>query len=202
MITSMSDILCVSNRRLCGCFPAQLERIAAAHPAAIILREKDLTELEYEKLAEQVLTICQRYGTPLILHSFPAVALRLGISSLHLPLPLLRKLSPEERSRFSSLGTSCHCVEEAQEGQALGCTYLTAGHIFPTDCKRGLTPRGLTFLASVCQSVSLPVYAIGGISPDNIQSVYQAGAKGACLMSGLMKHPDPAALLGQLERVL
>ncbi len=89
-------------------------------------------------------------------------------------------------SQFRILGASCHSVEDALEAQSLGCTYITAGHIFATDCKRGAPPRGLSFLREVCESVSIPVYAIGGINGENYPSVLEAGAAGACIMSGLM----------------
>ncbi len=90
-------------------------------------------------------------------------------------------------SRFRIIGASCHSVQDALEAQALGCTYITAGHVFATDCKKGVPPRGLAFLHEVCESVSIPVYAIGGINEENYPQVLQAGAAGACVMSGLMR---------------
>ena len=74
------------------------------------------------------------------------------------------------------------------------------GHIFPTGCKPGLPPRGVELLAQVCQASPLPVYAIGGVGPGNIAQVKQAGATGACVMSGFMTAPDPARLVGQLRK--
>ena len=83
-------------------------------------------------------------------------------------MPVLRKLSEEKRSHFRIIGASCHSVEEAREAVELGCNYIIAGHIFATDCKKGLPGRGLDFLKEVCASVSVPVYAIGGINSENI----------------------------------
>ena len=78
MITCMSDILCVTNRQLCsGAFLMQMEKIAEARPAGIILREKDLPEAEYMELAGNVMKLCARAGVPCILHSFPSAARRL-----------------------------------------------------------------------------------------------------------------------------
>ena len=187
----MSDIICVTNRNLCdGDFLEQLERIAAARPAGIILREKDLPEEEYSILAKQVLELCKAYEVPCMLHSFIDVAMELGTDAIHLPLPILRKMTEEQKKYFKILGASCHSVEEAKEAEQLGCTYIVAGHIFATDCKKGVPGRGLDFLKSVCGQVSIPVYAIGGINSSNIELVRNAGANGACVMSGLMRCRD------------
>ena len=184
----MSDLICITNRKLCSNnFSDQIEMIASAHPKAIVLREKDLSEKEYEQLARQVMQICQKHGTQCILHSFSNVATALGATAVHMPLPFLQKMTPQEKSHFQIIGASCHSLEEAKEAQDLGCTYITAGHIFLTDCKKGLPGRGLPFLEEICKTVRIPVYAIGGISSQNIESVRKTGAAGACIMSGFMR---------------
>ena len=197
----MSEILCVTNRGLCReDFIKRLERIAAAHPAGVILREKTLPPREYRLLAEEALAICRAHGVPCILHSFPDIARALKADGLHLPLDRLRALPPEERRGFGVLGASCHSVEDALEAEALGCTYITAGHIFDTACKAGTPGRGLDFLREVCAAVGIPVYAIGGIAPENFRAVRAAGAAGGCVMSGLMTCPDPAVYLAAFEK--
>ena len=110
---------------------------------------------------------------------------------------MLRTLSAGERAAFPALGASCHSVEEAWEAVALGATYLTAGHVFATTCKAGLPGRGVEFLAQVCAAVPCPVYAIGGVGPENLPALAQAGAKGGCVRSPLMTCPDPGAYLRQ-----
>ena len=184
----MSDLICITNRKLCSNnFLDQIEMIASAHPKAIVLREKDLSEKDYEQIARQVMQICQKHGTQCILHSFSNVATTLGATAVHMPLPLLQKMTPQEKSHFQIIGASCHSLEEAKEAQNLGCTYITAGHIFLTDCKKGLPGRGLPFLEEICKTVRIPVYAIGGISSQNMESVRKTGAAGACIMSGFMR---------------
>lgn len=196
----MSDIIVITNRSLCReDFPARIEKIALAHPTAIILREKDLSEKEYKSLAAQVLEICNKHGVRCIFHSFPEAAAELNCSALHMPLHRLSLLSAEERTSFKVLGASCHSVEDAKEAEKLGCTYITAGHIFDTDCKKGLPGRGLAFLKEVCESVSVPVYAIGGISADKVALIRESGAKGACVMSGAMTCEDVQKYLGEFR---
>lgn len=198
----MSDIICVTNRLLCReDIVERVRRLASASPRAVILREKDLPPEEYRSLAEQALAVCAAYGVPCVLHGFAGVARELKAEALHLPLPALRGLSAAERAAFTMLGASCHSIEEAQEAEALGCTYITAGHIFETCCKQGLPGRGLDFLAEVCRSVKIPAYAIGGISPENIAAVRAVGAKGACVMSGAMTCADAKAYLASFKEI-
>lgn len=183
------SVIAVTNRKLCNRpFTEQLERVCRHHPRALILREKDLSEHEYELLAEQVLEICSTYDVPCILHTYTAVARRLGCSRIHLPLPLL-KTEVSSLGDFSLVGTSVHSVEDAIEAEKLGASYLTAGHIYVTDCKKGLPPRGTGFLREVCLQVSVPVYAIGGIHLDENQmkEIIDCGAAGGCIMSGMMR---------------
>ena len=197
----MFKLVCVTARALCpGDFLAQLERVAAAGVDKILLREKDLPEPAYKALASQALALCRRYGVECAVHNFPQTAKELGAPALHLPLPQLRALSPEERAAFPVLGASCHSLEDVREAAELGCSYGTLGQIFPTGCKPGLPPRGVELLAQVCQASTLPVYAIGGVGPGNIAQIKQAGAAGACVMSGFMTAPDPARLVGQLRK--
>lgn len=196
----MCNILCVTNRSLCReDFLVRIEKIASAHPAGIILREKDLTPDEYKKLAADVLAICKKHGTLCILHGFAAAAAELNSKALHLPMHLLRELSFEEKAGFTTLGASCHSAEDAIEAERLGCTYITAGHVFDTDCKKGMPGRGLEFLQTVCESVSIPIYAIGGISPGSFARVKEAGASGACVMSGAMLCENVHDYLGEFK---
>lgn len=197
----MCEIVCVTNRGLCkGDFTAQLARIAAAKPRAVILREKDLTPEGYKALAEQAVRICAEYGVKCILHSFADIAAELGADSIHLPLHILCGLPDGMKRRFRIIGASCHSVGDALEAQRQGAAYITAGHVFATDCKKGLPPRGLDFLREVCAAVSIPVYAIGGISAGNYGSVLDAGAAGACIMSGLMTADDPKEYLQRFRK--
>ncbi|SEQ50503.1 thiamine-phosphate pyrophosphorylase [Lachnospiraceae bacterium NE2001] len=201
-----SDIICITNRHLCeGDFKEKLVQIAKAHPSAIILREKDMSEEEYRELASFLLPICREEGTRLFLHNFYRVAMELKSDGLHLPLQVLEEVvsklgndQPElllERLGVSELGASCHSAHDARRAKALGCTYILAGHIYDTDCKKGLPGRGLEFLRKVTQETDLPVYAIGGIEPENIDEIRNSGAAGACIMSSAMTAKNVEELL-------
>lgn len=200
MIIFMSKIICVTNRKLCQTeFLRQIEEVASCRPDMIVLREKDLSEQEYAVLADCVTNICERYHVLCVWHNFVELAKQRGCRAIHLPLQKLRVLEPEERSMFSVLGSSCHSIEEAREAEALGCHYIFVGHIFETECKKGLQGRGLAFLREICANVSIPVYGIGGICEDNIEEVLQAGASGVAIMSGFMSTVDVKGMYGRMK---
>lgn len=150
----------------------------------LILREKDLTESAYENLAKQVL---KEAGERCVLHSFIDVAIRLGCRKIHLPMEAFLKMTPKQKACFSMIGVSTHTVEEALLAEKNKADYITASHIFPTDCKKGLPPKGLVYLKAVCQKVQIPVYALGGISKENIKDCINAGADGVCMMKTYMR---------------
>lgn len=193
MIIYMYKLLAITNRHICNNeFLAQIQDICTLNEkntviesVSIVLREKDLSENDYKKLAADVLKICKKNNTECILHTYYKVAKELNCKKIHLPLHIL-KSNPNIYKDFNEVGVSIHSVNEAIEAMHLGATYITAGHIFATNCKKGLPPRGLGFLSSVCSSVHIPVYAIGGISPANAEKAIDAGAEGVCIMSGLM----------------
>lgn len=164
----------------------RISKIAAANPDSIILREKDLSEDDYTVLAKKVMKICGEYNVPFTMHFYYKSAINLGVKRIHLPLHVFRELKDEEKAFFDVIGVSCHNIEDAKEAEKLGAAYITAGHIFKTDCKAGLPGRGLDFLRKVKSSVGIPVYAIGGIKPYNVSEVISAGADGVCLMSYFM----------------
>lgn len=191
----LNDVIAVTNRKLSQRpFLEQIKRVCQLRPEAIILREKDLSETEYAKLAEEVYNITTSYDVRLIVHTYINVARELGINTVHMSLHNMREYRKEfidNVNKINNIKTGCsiHSVEEAVEARNMGASYITAGHVYATDCKKGLAPRGLDFLKNVCDSVDIPVYAIGGINIDDgrREEVKKYGAAGSCIMSGMMK---------------
>ena len=179
--------VCITNRHLvCGDFIKKIESVADFDLDIIILREKDLEEAEYEKLATDVIRICSAAGKICVLHTFKSVAVRLDHPYIHLSFKDFMVMDDKEKSCFKIIGVSTHSVDEAIKAQENGASYITASHIFPTDCKADLAPRGLEFLRVVCNSVNIPVYALGGINDGNADECIKCGAAGICMMSGFM----------------
>lgn len=183
-------LICVTNRKLCtGDFLQRIERIVIAGVDAVLLREKDLTMSEYRALALYCQDICMKHGAALLLNTFAEIAAELQLP-VQLPMRMLTELSETIRQRLPAVGASVHSREEAVQAELCGADWLIAGHIFPTACKP-LPPRGVEFLQRVCDSVSVPVYAIGGITAERQPQIFRAGAAGCCVMSEWMQCDDP-----------
>ena len=193
------DIICITNRKLCDTdLSCKVSELCKAGADRIILREKDLSEHEYVNLARRILS---EAGERLILHSFPSACAQLNAPRLHLPLHVLKQNS-NSKQKLTLLGASVHSTAEAKEAERLGVDYVITGHIFDTGCKPDIPGRGLSYLRNICECVSIPVYAIGGISPENIAKIRLSGAKGACVMSGAMQSNDVYSYIKELREAL
>lgn len=189
-------LIYITNRKLCdslGDYYDRIDLLCKGKPDAIILREKDLSLSEYTKVAERIKYICDTNNVQLIINQNITTAIAQDIPNIHLSIADLRK-NTDIINQFNKVGASIHSVEEAKEAKRLGANYLIAGHIYPTECKKGVPPRGLIFLKQVCDSVEIPVYAIGGISTQRTNEVLGTGAQGICIMSEAMVCSDPIGL--------
>lgn len=196
----MFRLIAITNRHLVkGDFLKQLEKIAQSGVDRVILREKDLDADTYMQLADKVLPLFEHSEAECSLHFFKEAAAARHLKAVHLPLACMEET---DSRRFQTVGVSCHSMEEALEAERKKADYIILGHIFGTDCKKGLAPRGLSFLNQICQAVHIPVYAIGGISENNIAAVKDAGAAGACMMSSVMQADDPEKIIYNLRKAL
>lgn len=189
----MYKLICVSNRTLCtDDFIARIRTIIDSG-IPVILREKDLHEDEYYRL------LCKIDRKSIIAHTYVDAARKFGCKKIHLPLGLLE--STDLRG-FDEFGASTHSVEQAISAQSIGASYVTLGHIFATDCKKGVPPRGTPLIGAVKHHIKIPVYAIGGISPNNAELAADAGADGVCIMSGFMRCADIAEYISAYQNFL
>lgn len=192
----MFKIICVTDRKSCReDFLARVEKIAAAKPDRIMFRDKERSDDDYVKTAFKLLEISEKYDVPCSMYrKFE------NFSNIHMTMSTLRSTPQKDTQCFELTGASVHSVSEAIEAESKGVDYVIAGHIFATDCKKGLPPRGLDFLREICQAVKIPVYAIGGIDPENVRYIAESGASGACIMSGFMTCDDPAEYIETLRK--
>lgn len=180
-------VICVTNRHLVnGNLCTHLAKIFKSlnKPDILILREKDMQIDEYTDLAKNVSKLCKDNDVICILHSFKDVAKDTKADGIHFSFSAFSTMPESEKKKFNIIGVSVHSKKEAKEAQKLGASYIIAGHIFETECKKGVCPRGLSFLKEICNEVDIPVYAIGGINEMNAALCIEAGAAGVCMMSG------------------
>lgn len=197
--------ICITNRHLVNgnggaeCtmeeYLTQLEKCAALHPYAVILREKDMDRQGYMELARCVQKICSEYSVKMFVHSDIGAAEYAGCANVHFSMEHFKQMCNEQADaikRLDCVSVSCHSVEEAVYATGAGADQIVLGTIFETQCKPGKIGAGLDFLKEVCMAVrkinpTVKVYAIGGIKPDNIEKVLEAGADGGCMMSWFMQ---------------
>ena len=209
------DAIVITDRTLVeGDFLRQIARVLNLAPHALILREKDLCDADYEALARRVLRLCEDAEVPCFLHGRIDIARKLGCRRIHLPLAELKRMESIEKSSrekreaekytpvagfsveeshpcwqdaFDEISVSCHSMEDMQQAVTGGATQIILGTIFETDCKPGRKGSGLPFVRDIAAACPVPIYAIGGITLERLQLVKAAGAAGACMMSAFMK---------------
>lgn len=195
----MSMLFVITSSKSCKeDFLTRIKRIASANPDRIILREKHLSQDDLLKLAIKCKEICDKYSVAFSVNSSIEVARKVN-ANIHLPYELFVENS-ENIKDFSTIGVSVHSISEAETAEMLGASYLIAGHIFATDCKKGLKPRGLEYLSDISKAVKIPVLGIGGISLERLSSVLQTGAAGACVMSHFMNCDNPESEVSAFKK--
>ncbi|MDO5559528.1 MAG: thiamine phosphate synthase [Oscillospiraceae bacterium] len=187
-------LICVSDRSLCQTYGTlspqesyfrRICRICSEKPDGIIIREKDMDEDAYEQLLCSLISQSGNESKLLIANKYTMAARNAGITRIQLSFNDF--MNNRDRTQgFACIGVSVHSCDEAVTAYANGASYLIYGHIFNTQCKKGVPPRGIQSLKNICLKVKIPVFAIGGITEKNAASVIGAGAAGVCVMSGLM----------------
>ena len=206
MLENRIKLNIITNRKLCENenLEKQIKKIFSAYEKKIILknfeivtltlREKDLDKNEYLNLVKKIYPICKKHKINLILHQNYDLNLdeKYMIEGLHLSYEIFKSLNKNIREglikKYKRIGVSIHSLEEAREVENLGASYVVAGHIFETDCKKGLEPRGVNFIKELSSILTIPIFAIGGINQEKSHLAINSGAFGVCMMSSLMKY--------------
>lgn len=171
---------------------------------AVQLREKNAPTLEYFELARMLRDLTARYGARLFVNDRIDIALAVGADGVHLPesgLPVAvaRELLGPDRL----IGASCHSLERAKAAQKQGADFITFGPVYHTPSKAGYgAPVGLMALAEATRALTLPVFALGGVSRDRVPEVQAAGAAGVALISAVLASPEPGAESGAFTTLL
>lgn len=173
------------------------------HPfvTAIHIREKQMSARE----VYQTINRFTKRDIPLskiIINDRIDVALVTNAAGVHLAFHSLEASIVKNNFPQLKIGCSAHSLEEGKQAEQSGADYVFYGHIFPSQSKPGLQPRGLTDLEKFTDLIDIPVVAIGGITPENTKQVIDAGAKGIAVMSGILEAPDPLWTVKAYKKVL
>ena len=172
-------------------FLEKVETACRSGVTIIQLREKNLTTNQYYQLAKQVKEITDAYQVPLIIDDRLDVCLAVDAAGLHigddeLPVSVARKvLGPEK-----ILGVTAKTVNRALEAETSGADYLGTGAIFPTTTKENAPITLISTLKTICQTVAIPVVAIGGLTSENIDQLAATGIAGVAVVRDLMQAED------------
>jgi thiamine-phosphate pyrophosphorylase len=167
--------------------------LAAGLPA-VQVREKDLGAGDLAALCRRLRGPTREHGALLIVNDRADVALAVGadgVQRTHASLPVadLRAIADK---RFR-IGASVHGLEEAGAAEADGADWIVFGPVYDTPSKRPFgPPQGLAALGRVAAAVRVPVIAIGGITPERVRAVREAGARGVAVITALLRAGSPA----------
>ena len=172
-------------------FLKKVETACRSGVTIIQLREKNLTTNQYYQLAKQVKEITDAYQVPLIIDDRLDICLAVDAAGLHigddeLPVSVARQvLGPEK-----ILGVTAKTVKRALEAETSGADYLGTGAIFPTITKENAPITLISTLKTICQTVAIPVVAIGGLTSENIDQLAATGIAGVAVVRDLMQAED------------
>lgn len=166
---------------------------------AVILREKDLSDDDLLPMALRIKKMIANRKTAMIIHSSMEVARAVQADGYHTNYLDFMQAG----LRFKGLnGVSVHSLDEARQAAQRGAGYLLVSHIFATDCKPDLKPKGVDLIKEIKRKIEIPVIALGGIKPGNCRQVLEAGADGAAVMSYVMQADDPGRAVRLLKSQL
>ena len=172
-------------------FLEKIETACRSGVTIVQLREKNLTTNQYYQLAKQVKEITDAYQVPLIIDDRLDICLAVDAAGLHigddeLPVSVARQvLGPEK-----ILGVTAKTVKRALEAEEGGADYLGTGAIFPTTTKENAPITQISTLKTICQTVAIPVVAIGGLTSENIDQLAATGIAGVAVVRDLMQAED------------
>lgn len=190
---SMLRLYAVTDRSWVGTqtLYEQVELALRGGVTCVQLREKELPPAAFLAEAKELKALCARYGVPLIINDNVELALEVDADGVHVGQEDMD--AQDVRGLIGPgkiLGVTAKTVEQAQRAQRNGADYLGSGAVFGSTTKWNAKPMSRELLQSICQSVTIPVVAIGGIHRGNIATLAGTGIRGAAVVSGIFAAAD------------
>lgn len=188
---------------LCGRdLKEQVEEAVKAGVTFVQLREKDLSFDEFLLQALEVKKVTDKYHIPFVINDNIEVALACGADGVHVGQKDMAAGDVRERiGRDRILGVSAQTVEQAAAAEKSGADYLGVGAVFSTSTKPDANEVTFETLKAICNEVSIPVVAIGGINKGNILRLSGSGADGVAVVSAIFAQPDITVAVRDLRRL-
>lgn len=193
---AVTDSMWLNGRTL----PQVVEEALEGGATFLQIREKNLPYEEFVKVAKEVKKVTDRYHVPYVINDEVEIAKILDADGVHIgqsdkSLAEARKILGPDKI----IGVSAHSVKEAVEAQQNGADYLGVGSVFATSTKLDASALSFETLREICNAVSIPVVAIGGITKDNVKSLKGTHIDGIAVVSAIFAaddiKKDTAALL-------
>lgn len=163
-------------------FLRRLERALAGGLKLVQVREKELGEKELADLAVRVIGLARAYGARVLVNGNLRLARSLGADGVHLTSAQLKEIGV--RPDFGLVGASCHDAGELARAQALGVDFAVLGPVAPTPTHPGAPGLGWERFAALLKDCAIPVYALGGLTPSDLETAWRHGAHGISMMRG------------------
>ena len=178
----------------------QVEKALKGGATFIQLREKHLDDASFLEEAVELKELCRRYHVPFVINDNVEIALKMDADGVHVGQSdmeagnVREKLGPDK-----IIGVSAQTVEQAVLAEQRGADYLGVGAVFPTGSKDDADDVSHKTLKAICEAVSIPVIAIGGISRNNVMELAGSGICGIAVISAIFAQPDIEAATKELR---
>ena len=180
----------------------QVELALTGGTTLVQLREKEMDEAAFLQEAVDMAKLCHRYGVPLLINDNVEIALRSGADRVHVGQDDMEAAAV--RSVFGSemiVGVTAKTVGQALRAQEAGADYLGSGAVFGSATKLDARPMTKEQLKSICNAVSIPVVAIGGINRNNLPELAGTDIAGVAVVSGIFAADDIENECRHLRRI-
>lgn len=185
----------------------QVEKALKGGVTLVQLREKNLSEEDFEKEAKELLELCHSYNVPLIINDNVDLAKKIDADGVHIGQSDMElKKAREILGADKIIGVTAKTIEQAKLAEAAGADYLGSGAVFGSSTKLDAKPMEHALLEEICESVEIPVVAIGGITGDNVLKLKGRKMAGVAVVSGIFACEDIEAstrdLLVKVETII
>lgn len=170
---------------------SQVEKALKGGTTCVQLREKDLSDDEFLKEAFEIKALCKQYNVPFFINDNVEIAIKCGADGIHVGQHDMK--ASDVRARINCnmiLGVSAQTVAQAIEAEKNGADCLGVGAVFSTTTKLDADSVSHNTLKEICNAVSIPVVAIGGINKSNIMELSGTGVDGVALVSAIFASKD------------